>query len=204
MARSRITSMRLPISGLAAGVLVLGLTASVVAQQDRTPLRMTAASVNLNADRAAARTDLVEVQIDRWSSEQERDALIDRLRTGGEKAALAALQKTPRVGFIRTPDRVGWDLHYAREVAGADGGRKIYIATDRPIRFWEAANLTRSLNYPFTLIEIHLDRDGKGEGRMTVATKASINSETKTLELESYSSQPVLLKQVRVQQEPAK
>jgi hypothetical protein len=50
------------------------------------------------------------------------------------------------------------------------------------------------------LIEIHLDKDGKGEGKMSIATKISLSRDGKTLELENYSSQPVRLEQVSVQQ----
>lgn len=197
MSRNQGPSNRVLIGSVVA-VLVLGLAASIFAQQDRTPLRLTAFAVNLNANRPAAQANIVEIQIDRWSADQERTMLLDRLRTGGETAALAALQKTPRVGYIRTPDHVGWDLHYAHEIPSEDGGRRIFIATDRPIAFWESANLTRSTHYPFTLIEIHLGRDGKGEGRMTVATKATLSSDGKHLELENYSTQPVMLEQVHV------
>ena len=94
---------------------------------------------------------------------------------------------------------LGWDLHYASETPTDDGGKDIVIATDRPIRFWESANLTRTLRYPFTIIEIHLDKDGKGEGRMSVATKLSMSKDGKTLELENYSTQPVILEKVAEQ-----
>jgi hypothetical protein len=199
VSRNQSPSNRVLIGSVAAGILVLGLAASVMAQQDRTPLKLIAFAVNLNAERPAAQANIVEIRIDRWSADQERTSLIDRLRTGGETAALAALQKTPRVGYIRTPDHIGWDLHYAHEMPSDDGGRRIFIATDRPIAFWESANMTRSTHYPFTLIEIHLGPDGKGEGRMTVATKATLGSDGKHLELESYSSQPVMLEQVHVE-----
>ena len=109
------------------------------------------------------------------------------------------LWRQTAAGFIRTPDRLGWDLHYATETPTDDGGKDIVIATDRPIRFWEAANLTRTLRYPFTVIEIHLDKDGKGEGRMSVATKVSLSKDGKTLELENYSTQPVILEKVAEQ-----
>ncbi len=84
----------------------------------------------------ARRAGIVEINVDRWSSDQERDSLLDTLRTQGENSLLTSLQATRRVGFIRTPDRLGWDLHYATETPTDDGGKDIVIATDRPIRFW--------------------------------------------------------------------
>ena len=58
---------------------------------------------------------------------------------------------------------------------GEDGGRRIVLVTDRPISFWEAANQPRSIDYPFTLIELRLNRDGEGEGKMSIATKITGN-----------------------------
>ncbi len=197
MSRAHQTSRRTLTTGIAAGVLVLGLAATVMALQDRTPLTLTAFAVNLNATRPAAQANIVEIKIDRWTGDQERASLVGALRSGGETAALSALQKTRPVGIIRTPDSVGFDLHYAHEVPTPDGGRNIYIATDRPIAFWETINDTRSTHYPFTLVELHLDRNGKGEGRLTIATKATLNGDR--IELENYSTQPVMLEQVHIE-----
>lgn len=188
---------RILSTGIAAGILVLGLAATGLALQDRTPLTLLAFAVNLNADRPAAHSNLVEIKINRWSGDQERSGLVAALRNGGETAALSALQKTRPVGIIRTPDSVGFDLHYAHEVPTPDGGRNVYIATDRPIRFWETINDTRSTHYPFTLIELHLDKNGNGEGRLTIATKATLNGDR--IELENYSTQPVMLEKVHIE-----
>ena len=49
--------------------------------------------------------------------------------------------------------------------------------TDRYISFWEAANRPRTVDYPFTLIEIRIGPDGKGEGKMSIATKVTYDKE---------------------------
>jgi len=205
----RRTSTRLLTSALLVGGLVSSLAAAaVVRPQAELPLRLTSFTINLGftnppfrrglgiGDRR--RTGMVEIGIDRWSSDRQLDALIDTLRTRGANKMLNDLRRAPRVGFIRTPDHVGWDIHFASVSPTEDGGQKIVLATDRPIRFWEAANLTRTLNYPFTLIEIRLDKNGRGEGRMSVATRITLSRDGRTLELENYASQPVLLKKVAV------
>jgi len=53
MTRLHRHSMRIVALGTAAGLLVLGLAATATALQDRTPLTLTAFSVNLNALRPA-------------------------------------------------------------------------------------------------------------------------------------------------------
>lgn len=203
-------SARILAAGLAVGGLFCGLTATaLVPRDDRAPLKLVSFAVDLGVSNlsrrhriglpGARRAGIVEINVDRWSSDQERDSLLGTLRTQGENSLLTSLQETKRVGFIRTPDRLGWDLHYATETPTDDGGKDIVIATDRPIRFWEAANLTRTLKYPFTVIQIHLDKDGKGEGRMSTAAKVSMSKDGKTLELENYSTQPVILEKVAEQ-----
>jgi hypothetical protein len=118
------------------------------------------------------------------------------LKKGPEKL-LDALQDMPRVGYIRTPDRVGWDLHFARKVPLPDGGERVVLVTDRRIGFWEASNRPRSIDYPFTVIELHLNRDGEGEGKMSLATKIIADKENNVVTLENYDIQPVLLTNIR-------
>jgi hypothetical protein len=117
----------------------------------------------------------------------------------GPEKLLDTLQELPRVGYFRTPNSIGYDLHYAWKAPLPDGGERIVLLTDRYIGFWEAANRPRTIDYPFTLIELHINRDGEGEGKMSVATKIRFDKETNTIELEDYQTQPVLLKSVRRQ-----
>jgi hypothetical protein len=68
---------------------------------------------------------------------------------------------------------------------------------DRPIGFREAANRPRTIEYPFTLIELRIGSDGKGEGKLSLATQIIPDRDTKEIVLENYASQPVLLTSVR-------
>ncbi|HTQ79113.1 MAG TPA: hypothetical protein VMM92_03895 [Thermoanaerobaculia bacterium] len=180
-------------------VLSLGLTGPASAQLPSPPVRLTAFAINLNAaGRAPAReASVVEIVIERWSAPDERGALLGAL-SQGESALLSALQKTPRVGYIRTPDSVALDLHYAHLSPDPNGGQRIFLATDRRIGFWEGFHNTRSLDYPFTLIEIHMGPDGKGEGRMSIATKVYADKDG-YLRLEDYSAEPVRLQEVHLE-----
>jgi hypothetical protein len=53
------------------------------------------------------------------------------------------------------------------------------------------------VDYPFTVIQMQLGKDGTGDGRMSVATR--IIAHDNIIELENYAAQPVMLKQVRAQ-----
>jgi hypothetical protein len=101
----------------------------------------------------------------------------------------------PRVGGIRTPETLAWDLHYARQFPADEGGRRIVLATDRPIAFAEARNSTRSMDYPFTIVEIHLDKNDKGEGKILAGTKIFVDKK-KNLVLENYAQQPVRFNEI--------
>ena len=136
----------------------------------------------------------VIMRVDRWSSEAERGMLIRTLMKDGPNALLDVLQDMKSVGTIRTPDSLGYDLRYAHQEPGEDGGRRIVLATDRPISFWEARNQPRTIDYPFTVIEMQIGRDGEGKGTMSVATK--IIARGNTIELENFATAPVMLTKI--------
>jgi hypothetical protein len=182
----------------ATAVLTSGAAAQTDAP-DATPLTLTAVAVNMNSTRPAAGASRVEIKIERWSLEPERQELLDTLLNRGADQLLTALQETPRVGYIRTPDSTAWDLRYARETVQPDGSRRIVLGTDRRLTFWELSRNARTVDYPFTVLEIRLDKSGQGEGRMSIATKVIASEDKQHIELENYSAQPVLLKNVQVE-----
>jgi len=47
------------------------------------------------------------------------------------------------------------------------------------------------------VIEMRINRDGVGEGKMSIATKITLDKDKKMLELENYGTQPVLLQNVK-------
>lgn len=159
--------------------------------------RLIATAVNMSNVGRPNPTRL-EIVIERWSSERERDELIATLKDKGSDALLTQLQKLPRVGYIRDANRgtLGWDLHFARERKLEDGGRQIVLATDRPISAWEAFNRPRSADYEFTLADIRFDGDGKGVGKLAVAAKITTDKDTGAIEIENFSSEPVRLTEV--------
>jgi hypothetical protein len=142
---------------------------------------------------------IVDITINRWSTEAERQGLMTTFFEKGPDKLLDAVQDTKPVGRIRFPNTLGYDLRFARSIPLEDGGEKYIIMTDRRIGFAEARNQPRTIDYPFTLIEIRVGKDGKGEGKMSVATKISFNKKHNSVELENYSSEPVRLTNVKVE-----
>lgn len=192
----RRSAIRLAVQGGVVALAVALFGAGSAAQTSGTPSRFTAAAVNFDNPGGAA-AGSVEIVVNRWSTDAERDRLMSALMEKGPDKLLDVLQGMPRVGYIRTPNSVGYDLHFARRAPGEDGGERITIATDRHIGFWEASAQPRSVDYPFTVIEIHMNKNGEGEGKLSVATKITADSDHKTIILEDYGIQPVLLQHVR-------
>ena len=177
------------------GVAIL-LSGRPAAQTNGSPERFTAVAVNMGTP-GRAFTDRVDIVVERWSPRADRDRLLNDLFEKGPEKLLDALQKLPRVGYFRTPNSIGYDLHYSQRTDLPDHGEQVVLITDRYINFWEAANRPRTIDYPFTVIELHIDGDGKGEGKMSIATKIIGNKGTKTIVLENYATQPVMLNDVR-------
>lgn len=186
------------MSRLAASLAMAGLMAvGALAQTMGAPERFTAFAINMGSLSGPTSASTVEIDVNRWSSEAERGKLIATLLDKGPEKLLDVLQSNPKVGYIKTPNSLGYDLHYAHKTALPEGAERVVIATDRYISFWEARNQPRSIDYPFTVIEMHVNRDGQGEGKMSIATKIDVDKESNTIVLENYGTQPVLLENVR-------
>ncbi len=192
----RMSAIRRAVHGSTVAAALVLTTIMSGAQTHGTPERFTAVAVNFDSPGGGA-TGTVEFVVNRWSTDAERDKLMTALMEKGPEKLLDVLQSNPRVGYIRTPNSVGYDLRYARRVPGEDGGERISLVTDRPIAFWEASARPRSVDYPFTVIELRMGPDGKGEGKLSIATKITADSDHKTIFLENYAIQPVLLQNVR-------
>jgi hypothetical protein len=179
--------------GIALG-LAAGLAGAPAAQPAGEPETFTALAVNMG-NVGPSQPMTVDISIKRWSTDEERDRLVTTLVEKGADALLESLRQNEPVGRIRTPDSVGYELRYAHQSPHEGGGRRIVIATDRPIGFWEARDRPRSAEYPFTVIELRIKPDGKGEGKLSLATK--VVPVGKTIYLEDYATQPVMLTNVR-------
>lgn len=177
-------------------VLAATLSTGLVAQSNMAaPEKYTAFAVDTSNTARRATATAVDITITRWSTDAERDKLRSILASKGQDALLDALQKLPVVGYINTPGSLRYDLHFARQRPEAEGGKTIILATDRYMTAWEAFNRPRVSDYPFTLIQLQLDRTGRGVGKASIATKIT-QKDDGTIELENFANQPVALNDV--------
>lgn len=183
------------VSLVVGAALALPMGASTALAKDEAILRLRAFAIDMNN----SRTGSIDIVIERWSTEEEVQKLQGVLIEKGGDNLLPTLQKIkPRCGYVRTSNSLGWDLQFARETAMSDGTRKIVVGTDRPMSMWELRNAGRSTDYEFSLAEIRLPADGKGQGKAIPRAKLSFNKDKNTLEIENYEQQPVRLNEITI------
>jgi hypothetical protein len=181
--------MTVMVSAVAAALLV----PPIVSGQNQKE-QFTGFAINMNSGPSTATVDFT---IERWSTDAERDQLLAIIK--GERnptdKLLRALQDLRKVGYIRTQQTLGWDLRYARQSPLEDGGRRIVLATDRPIGFREARNQPRSIDYPFTIVEIQLDKNDKGVGKIMAGTKIYVDKNNNIV-LENFGIEPIRFNEI--------
>jgi hypothetical protein len=174
-------------------VAVVALAGIAAAQTNGMPERFTATAMNINNGSAGN----IDITVNRWSTDAQRDQLMKVLNEKGPEKLLDTLQDMPAVGHFGAPGNLSWDIHFARRVPLAEGGERVVLITDRRIGFWEAANQPRSIDYPFTMIELRLNADGEGEGKLSIATKITSDPEHNIVTLENWDTTPVRLTNVK-------
>ena len=158
---------------------------------------------------ATGANQTIKITINNWSTEAQRKLLIETFLEKKQNGLLRALEKQPELGRFNFPGymgpdpnsvmRLGTDIRYAMNFDMPEGGRRIVILTPRVIGFREARNQPRTVDYPFTLFEMRFPKEGKGEGRMAYSTAILFDKKKNTIELENYSSEPVRLNNLEIE-----
>lgn len=125
---------------------------------------------------------------------------------GGDEVALppspeesldTALQNTETLGYIWTPEVAGYAIKYAVQL---DGGRRVILITNRRLgaspNVWNPPGANGAMPYEFSLVELHLDANGSGEGRVSFSSPVSFEEAAKTLALANYDASSVVFANV--------
>ena len=142
----------------------------------------------------------ITMNVERWTSVEERKRLLTVFKEGGSEALMKELRKQ-KAGYIVPPALSrwpSWEVDVASSIPQADGGRIVRLFTERPIAFGEAYYNTRSKDYEFGIVELRLDAKGEGQGATIPAAKLTLN-ESGEIEVETtpYSTGPQRLMGVR-------
>ena len=170
-------------------------------QKQTGPLKFenfTATTTNM----AVGNAETLRINVSNWTAAAEREKLLAILQQKGEEQLLEALKAAPSSGYIWTSESLGYSVRYAHKAMLPNGGERIIVATDRPLGAWSrtawraaASKGAKDAKEPqLTLIEMRLNRQGRGEGKMSLTGKVVAEADGNTLALDNYASAPVLLK----------
>jgi hypothetical protein len=148
----------------------------------------------------------VKIDIFRWSTEDERKALVSAVKDHNDKAIADALQKAASLGSIWTNETLGYSIRYAFSDTTTNGLERVVVLTDGQLgswsgQIWKPIQASGSVSYPFALIELRVNRTGSGEGKMSLAGTVIADDNARTLTLGDYDAAPVLLRPVKRESE---
>ena len=140
-------------------------------------------------------TNRLDVVIDRWSTDADRDQVVKTIAENGVGNLLDAFRTSPRAGTLHWPAGTQYAIHYARRQARPDGGSDVILVIERPLwMWWDTTN--GSTTYPFSVVHLRLGKDGTGEGR--VSLNVTVTSDMALgVALADYAKAPVVLTDVR-------
>ena len=173
--------------------LILAAGISTRAQVKGPIERYTATTTNV-----VGANEPVTIELLKWSTDADRDRLNSVLAWYGDKEIAGSL---PTVGYLWTSASAGYSLRYAYKVTAADGSQRIILITDRKLGawspdVWKPTAAATADDKPFSLIELRVNRAGTGEGKTSLTTTTAFDPASKSLALENYAAQPVILKGV--------
>jgi hypothetical protein len=151
----------------------------------------------------------IEILVDHWSSDAERDALRHTFLDQGVETLLPALHRLHgRAGVVLLPGvqalgtrvrtRTPKNLLFARENITKAGRQLVFIA-DQHVGFGEARIYSRAELQEFNLLDIRIGADGKGVGKLAGADRVTYNKQSKMFEVENFGELPARLVDVHVE-----
>ena len=150
-------------------------------------------TANLSAKGASGGAAAATIQIDiqRYTPEADRQAVEAALKTGGYPAFLTALRKAPEVGSVVAGNKK-FAVRWARERASGEHSRQITLVTDQPIFFigGGAADAKPREGYQVAVIQFDVDSVGMGQGQMTAAARVKPGGEN-GVQIDDYAENPI-------------
>jgi hypothetical protein len=190
------------------------LAASIVAGEE--------GALNLRAKVVSAATGgALTITVYRWSTDAERAPLLTAVSAppppppaaapaaagraagrggrGGRGAPpltpaqrlAAAVKAAPTLGYVWSDGVTGYSIKYAWRSTG-----RVVLVIDRQLGAhapeWGLESSTPDPE--FTLVELHLDKTGAGEGKSSLSTAVIVDPAAPTLALDRYAAAPVVIK----------
>ncbi len=138
------------------------------------------------------------LSIEGVSSNADANRAVAMLAEGGQDALMKEL-RGKRLGYFSMGAQLGRDLNFVQETPTADGGRRLVVLFERWLNTFELRYGTRSEDYPFTYIELTVDRNGKGEGTLIPAARITFDKKHgNQIDVENFGIYPARLAGVQL------
>lgn len=176
--------------------VVLAAIVTAISFQADAPVKPERFTAIMNAGPMTARPTGVDLVVDRWGTESDRERLSAALRGEGQPGLAMALRKEPAAGYIYVQGHERLVAGYVHQDALPDGGRRVAFLCERRPGEWELANNTGRTEYLFRVVELKLDSKDRGTGTIYHTAKAEVGPGGVKV-LEELSGQPTALLSVR-------
>ena len=133
---------------------------------------------------AGGTTVPIDIRISRYNKNDEIIQYATLLANSGPAGLRSALEKED-VGQFSPVGKVGTPLAVARKLVNGDK-TEIRVVTLRFMSFAELRNGGRSVDYPYTMLDLVVDKDGKGTGTAIGAAKIRFDKKKNIYEIESF------------------
>ena len=117
---------------------------------------------------------MLQVTIDRWTTDEEGQTVYDAIKTGDQQKIEKAMQDLESVGRANLAGHMGLNLRGARKYETQDGGTEIIRATDRPMSVREEMAGGQWTKFNTSLIVLQMQASGDGAGMYASAVELSI------------------------------
>lgn len=188
--------MRKSTTGLFAAALLLTLGAVLVpAQEGRETYTGTIISYGSGRNIRTS-TNTFTLNITGTTSASDVDRYVSLLQEGGQDDLLSAIRDN-ELGNFSVGARVGRRLNLVT-IENVDGRKRIRAIFERWINFSEIRGGHRSVDYPFSYLEMYVDpATGKGEGTLIEAAQIRWKRDKKSnqyaVEIENFGTFPARL-----------
>lgn len=188
--------MSLRKSTSSAALILLTLMPPV--QKPGEPRRPTApesfrAHANVTSKEGLAGAMFVDIKVDKYSRDADRDVMTNALKTGGYPALLTAVRNAPAVGTV-TIGKDTYTIRWAREQRSGENKRTISIVTDKPMYFVGGGNVNAKprAGYELAVVQFDIDDAGVGQGTMAAAARIKPGGPNGFI-IDDYADQPIKL-----------
>lgn len=141
---------------------------------------------------AGSVTIAMTLQLDEFTPERSRAAMMDSLKYRGYPGFLITLRESPTIGSLAIADQK-FMIRWAQQVP-AGKGRTITIVTDTPVFFFGArkADAKSTKGYEVAVMRLDLDAAGHGTGTMAAAARVKPDG-AGGVRIDQYAETPLKL-----------